>query len=67
MKKLLKIMGCMVLVLGLTGCKNKTTPSNGNENVVSLSKTEFKITVDDLYQSLKDRYATNYIVQEIDK
>ncbi len=67
MKKIVKIMGCMVLVLGLTGCKNKTTPSNGNENVVSLSKTEFKITVDDLYQSLKDRYATNYIVQEIDK
>ena len=67
MKKIIKIMGCMVLVLALTGCKNKTTPSNGNDNVVSLTKTEYKISVDDLYQTLKERYATNYIIQEIDR
>lgn len=66
MKKIIKIMGCMVLVLTLSGCKDKTSPSNGNENVVSLSKSEFKISVDDLYQTLKDKYATNYIIQEID-
>ena len=66
MKKTLKIMGCAVLVLMLSGCKNKTTPSNGNDSVVSLSKSEFKITVDDLYQTLKDKYATNYIIQQID-
>ncbi len=67
MKRITKIMGCMVLALSLTGCKNKTTPSNGEENVISLSKTEYKITVDDLYQTLKDRYATNYIIQEVDR
>lgn len=67
MKKIIKIMGCLVLVLALSGCKNKTTPSNGNENVVSLSKDEYNITVDDLYQTLKSRYATNYIIQEIDR
>ena len=67
MKKITKIMACTVLVLALSGCKNKTTPTNGNENVVSLSKTEFKINVDDLYQTLKDKYATNYIIQEVDK
>jgi foldase protein PrsA len=67
MKKIVKIMGCLVLVLGLTGCKNKTTPSNGNENVVSLTKSEYKITVDDLYQTLKEKYAANYIIQEIDR
>ena len=54
MKKTLKIMGCMVLVLTLAGCKNKTTPSNGNENVISLDKTEYSIKVDDLYQVLKE-------------
>ena len=67
MKKITKIMACTVLVLALSGCKNKTTPTNANENVVSLSKTEFKISVDDLYQTLKDKYATNYIIQEVDK
>ena len=67
MKKIIKIMGCMVLVFALTGCKNKTSPSNGNENVVSLTKSEYKITVDDLYQTLKTKYAANYIIQEIDR
>lgn len=67
MKRITKIMGCMVLALSLTGCKNKTTPTNGTDSVVSLSKTEYKISVDDLYQTLKDRYATNYIINEIDK
>ena len=66
MKKALKIAGCMVLVLTLSGCKNKTTPSNGNDSVVSLTKSEFKISVDDLYQTLKDKYGTNYIIQEVD-
>lgn len=66
MKKVLKIMGCMVLVLALSGCKNETKPSNGDESVVTLSKSEFKISVDDLYHALKDKYATNYIIQEID-
>ena len=67
MKKIIKIMGCMALVLTLAGCKNETSPSNGNEKVVSLSKTEYKISVDDLYQTLKEKYAANYIIQEIDK
>ena len=67
MKKIVKLMGCLVLVLALTGCKNKTTPSNGNENVVALTKSEYKITVDDLYQTLKEKYAANYIIQEIDR
>lgn len=66
MKKIIKIMGCLVLLLTLAGCKNKTTPTNGNENIISFTKTDFKITVDDLYQTLKTKYATNYLLQEID-
>ena len=66
MKKIVKVMACTALVLTITGCKNKTTPANGGENVVSLSKAEFKITADELYETLKDKYATNYIIQEID-
>ena len=66
MKKIVKIMACAGMAIALTGCKKETTPTNANENVVSLSKIEYKISVDDLYQTLKEKYATNYIIQEID-
>lgn len=66
MKKSIKILFCIMLALVITGCKNKTSPSNGNESIVSLTKGDFKITVDDLYKELKEKYATNYIIQEID-
>lgn len=66
MKKIIKIMACAALALTLSGCKNKTSPSNGNDSIVSLSKADFSISVDDLYQTLKDKYATNYIINEVD-
>ena len=66
MKKACKIMVFVFLILMMSGCKNETKPSNGNENVLSLSKTEFKVTADDLYQVLKDKYSNNYLIQKID-
>ena len=66
MKKQLLVLGILPLMMSLTGCKNESTPTDGDKNVVSLSKLEYSITVDDLYQTLKDRYGTNYIIQEID-
>ena len=66
MKKIVKILACATFALTLSGCKNKTAPANGEESVVSLSKIEYKITADELYETLKDKYATNYIIQEID-
>lgn len=67
MKKTVKIIACAAFIVALTGCKNKTAPSDGNTSVVSLSKTEYKITANELYETLKDRYATNYIIQQIDE
>lgn len=67
MKKICKIMGCALIILSLAGCKNNPTPGNGEENVVSLSKGEFSINVNELYGKLKKDYATNYIINEIDK
>jgi len=67
MKKVFKVMSCALLAVTLTGCGNNPTPSNGNDIVVSLSKGELKINVDDLYKTLKETYATNYIIGEIDK
>lgn len=66
MKRVYKIMVFVFLILMMSGCKNETKPSNGNENVLSLSKTEFKVTADDLYKVLKDKYATNYLIQQVD-
>ena len=66
MKKIIKFMVFLAFIILLTGCKNETTPSDSDKNVVSLSKMEYNITVDDLYQTLKDKYATNYIIQTID-
>ena len=67
MKKIFKLMGCALLTVSLTGCGSNPTPDNGNANVVSLEKGEFNITVNDLYSTLKEKYATNYLINEIDK
>ena len=67
MKKLTMILICALLVLVITGCgKNDTNPSNGTESVVALSKNNFKITADELYDTLKENYATSYLIQQID-
>lgn len=67
MKRIYKVMACTMLAVALTGCKNKTAPSNGDDSVISLTKEDYKITANDLYQTLKEKYATNYIIQEVDK
>lgn len=66
MKKIFKIVLCLMIAIVITGCKNKTAPSNGSDSIVSLTKDDYKITVDDLYKVLKEKYATSYIIQEID-
>ena len=67
MKKVFKIMSCALIAMTLTGCGNDPTPANGSENVISFDNAEFNITVDDLYKELKERYATNFIINEMDK
>ena len=66
MRKIIKIMVCGAIVLTLTGCGNSTSPSNGNESIVSFNDKSMNITVDDLYKALKDKYATNYLIETID-
>lgn len=68
MKKIFKVLICGILAISLTGCgSNKTSPSNGDDSVISLTKNNFKVTANDLYNTLKEKYATNYLIQEIDK
>ena len=66
MKKVYKVMACAAIALALTGCKKTTSPSNGKDSIISLTKENYQITVDDLYKTLKEKYATNYLIQEID-
>lgn len=68
MKKIIRILLCTIILVSLTGCgSNKTSPSNGNDSVITLSKNDFKITADDLYSVLKEKYAANYLIQAIDE
>lgn len=65
MKK--KIIFAVVAVLLLCGCE-KTIPklSNGDEAVVTF-KDESKISVNDLYEEMKDNYALQVLINMIDK
>ena len=40
MKRIYKVMACTMLAVALTGCKNKTAPSNGDDSVISLTKED---------------------------
>ena len=64
MKK--KILLVVVAVLALCGCE-KTIPklSNGDEAVVSFKDIE-KISVNDLYEEMKNSYALQILVDMID-
>jgi len=66
MKKIFKIMACGVFALTLTGCGSNPNPSNGSENIVTFSNEKMNITVDELYKELKNRFATNYLIETID-
>ena len=66
MKKIFKIMSCILLTATLTGCGNNPTPDNKDNNVISFDNAELNITANDLYEALKTRYATNYIIQTVD-
>ena len=67
MKKFTIILMSTILVLTLTGCgKNDTNPSNGDTSVIELTKNDFKISANELYDTLKENYATSYLISQID-
>ena len=67
MKKIFKIMSCGLIFLTLTGCNSETTPSDGTKSIVSFNDEEMNISVNDLYDELKNRYAMNYLIDAFDK
>ena len=67
MKKISKIMLCTLMALTITGCKDNPELENKNEAVVSFNEKTFNITANDLYDYLKEKYGTNYIIEEMDQ
>ena len=64
-KKILIISGCLLL---LTGCGEKTIPKLDNgSDVVTTLKDDKKISVNDLYNELKDQYGLQTLINIIDK
>lgn len=64
MKK--KVLLITLLTLALCGCGKVSKLSNGEDAVVSFEKNE-SISVDSLYDELKDRYAISILIDMIDK
>ena len=64
-KKLIIAAMCLLLV---TGCGQKTIPTLENgEEVITTLKGDRKISVKDLYNSLKDQYGLQTLITMIDK
>ena len=63
MKKL--IVGMLLVVLLVSGCAKAPKLSNGKEAVVSLGSEA--ISVDDLYEEMKNKYALNVLIDMVDK
>ncbi len=60
-----KILLCLVLLLLVTGCGNQPKLENGQEAVVSLN--DGMISVDELYQEMKDSYAIGILLDMVDE
>lgn len=61
-----KLVVSMLLVLMLvTGCRKVPKLENGQEAVISLDNGA--ISVDDLYEEMKDRYALNVLIDMMDR
>ena len=64
MKKKILLIGIMAIVL--TGCGKVSKLSDGKDAVVSFKNLE-SISVDSLYDEMKDRYAISILIDMIDK
>lgn len=67
MKKLLKSLLCISLVLILVGCQNIPKLENGQDVLISFNDASLNISVDELFNELKDRYGINLVVEMMDK
>ena len=67
MKKQLLIVGMVALAFCATGCGKIPTLKNKEEAVVSFSKKNNSISVDSLYNELKEKYGMSVLIEMMDK
>ena len=66
MKKISYIFICGLMILLLTGCGENPKLKTGEDVLVSFEKEEFNISVEELYDKLKEEYGVNYLIEIID-
>ena len=67
MKKQLLVASMVALTLCTTACTKTPTLKNGEEAVVSFDKKSNSISVDSLYEELKEKYAVNTLIDMMDR
>lgn len=66
MKKFMHIAICGLLILSLTGCGENPKLQTGEDVLVSFKDEKFNISVEELYNELKEKYGINYLIELID-
>lgn len=66
MKKVLTGIISFVMILSLTGCHEVPKLEDGKEVLVSFNDEKLNISVEDLYNKLKEEYGVNYLVEMVD-
>ena len=67
MKKIVYGFLCSLMILNITGCKDVPKLKTGEDAVVSFDNEKLDISVDELYNSLKERYGVDFLVELIDE
>lgn len=67
MKKLTYVLVCGMMILSLTGCGENPKLKTGEDVLVSFEKEDFNISVEELYNRLKEEGGINYLIEIIDE
>lgn len=67
MKKITYILICGLMILSLTGCGENPKLKTGEDVLVSFEKEGFDISVEELYDRLKEENGINYLIEIIDE
>lgn len=66
MKKIIICLLSVLILIGTTGCNNEIKLKEGNNDLVTFKNNDLNITVNDLYNDLKEKYGTSTIIDMID-
>ena len=67
MKKILKITAMFLLIITTLGCGKNASLKEGDNALVTFKDTSLNITTNDLYETLKDKYGINFLIDMIDE